>query len=50
MGILIVFLKDADCWQFRVLSLGGEVFGLSKIYYSAQAAEKAGREWSAQGS
>ena len=44
-GILIVFYTDNGCWQFRVLSSGGAVFGEQKLYYTVEAAEKAGREW-----
>ncbi len=47
---LIVFHTEAHCWQFRVISAGGAVFGERKIYYSAEAALKAGLEWVAQGS
>jgi len=47
---MIVFYTDAHCWQFRVISPGGAVFGERKIYYSAEAAEKAGREWIGKGS
>ncbi len=46
---LIVFYTEDSEWQFRVLSSGGAVFGEHKLYYSAQAAEKAGRQWIAQG-
>jgi len=35
---------------FRLISPGGAVFGERKIYYSAEAALKAGLEWLAQGS
>ncbi|MEI6445740.1 MAG: hypothetical protein WCO29_22075 [Nostocales cyanobacterium ELA583] len=42
---LLVFYTEADCWQFRLISAGGEVFGERKLYYSPEAAEKAGREW-----
>jgi hypothetical protein len=42
---LIVFYTNAQCWQFRVISPGGSVYGEEKIYYSADAAEAAGREW-----
>ena len=49
-AILLVFYTDARCWQFRVLGSGGAVFGEQKLYYSAEAAEKAGRGWIAQGS
>jgi hypothetical protein len=44
-GILLVFYTNGGCWQFRVLSSGGAVFGEQKLYYTADAAEKAGREW-----
>jgi hypothetical protein len=40
LGILLVFYTDGGCWQFRVLSSGEQ-----KLYYSAEAAERAGREW-----
>jgi hypothetical protein len=43
--ILIVFYTDARCWQFRVIGFGGVVYGERRIYYTAEAAEKAGREW-----
>ncbi len=26
-GVLLVFFTDGECWQFRVLSLAGVVFG-----------------------
>lgn len=45
---LMVFYTEAKAWQFRVLSAGGAVFGEQKLYYTAEAAEKAGREWIAQ--
>jgi len=38
---LVVFYTEAHCWQFRVISPGGAVFGERKIYYTAEAAEKA---------
>ncbi len=47
---LIVFVAQAHCWQFRLISPGGVVFEERKIYYSAEAARKAGLEWIAQGS
>lgn len=47
---LIVFYTPAHCWQFRLISAGGAVFGERKIYYTAEAALKAGLEWVAQGS
>lgn len=41
---LLVFYTEADCWQFRLISVGGAVFGERKLYYTPEAAEKAGRE------
>jgi len=29
----------------RLITAGGEVFGERKLYYTPEAAEKAGREW-----
>ena len=46
---LLVFYTESDCWQFRLISAGGEVFGERKLYYTPEAAEKAGREWIYQG-
>lgn len=45
---LIVFHTEAHYWQFRLIGPGGAVFGERKIYYSAEAALKAGLEWIAQ--
>ncbi len=47
---IIVFYTEAHCWQFRLISPGGAVFDERKIYYTAEAALKAGLEWLAQGS
>lgn len=47
---LIVFYTEADCWQFRLISNGGAVFGERKLYYTPEAALRAGLEWIAQGS
>lgn len=47
---LIVFVAEAHCWQFRLISLGGAARGERKIYYSAEAALKAGLERVEQGS
>jgi hypothetical protein len=43
--IFVVFYTEETCWQFRIMSLNGVVSGEQKLYYSAEAAEKAGREW-----
>jgi hypothetical protein len=45
VGTLLVFYTNGGCWQFRVLSPDGEVFGKQKIFYTPEAAERAGREW-----
>lgn len=42
---LIVFYTEAHCWQLRLISADGAVFGERKVYYSAEAALKAGLEW-----
>ncbi len=42
---LVVFYSKAHCWQFRLISSAGAVFGESKLYYSSEAAERAGRDW-----
>jgi hypothetical protein len=47
--ILLVYHCDTWEWQFRIIS-GSAVFGEQKLYYSAEAAQKAGREWIAVGS
>jgi hypothetical protein len=46
---LTVFYTEADCWQFRLISAGGAVFGEGKLYFTPEAAEKAAREWIEQG-
>ncbi len=43
MGILIVYRERL--WQFRVIANYGSVYGMTKDYYTAEAAEAAGREW-----
>ncbi|WP_373524807.1 hypothetical protein, partial [Nostoc sp.] len=46
---LIVFYTESHCWQCRVISSGGVVFGERKLYYSAEAKKRAGRDWIRQG-
>lgn len=41
-GTLLVFYSEGNCWHSRVLSSSGVVFGRRKLYYTAEAAEKAG--------
>lgn len=45
---LVVFHTEAYCWQFRLISASGVVFGGRKIYYTSEAALKAALEWIAQ--
>ncbi|MBD2616052.1 hypothetical protein H6G94_33235 [Nostoc punctiforme FACHB-252] len=37
-SVKIVFYTPGQCWQFRVISRTGAIFGEQKIYYSASAA------------
>jgi len=41
---LIVFVAPEHCWQFRLISAGGAAKGERKIYYTPEAALKAGLE------
>jgi hypothetical protein len=43
--VLVVFYTSCKYWQFRIVSPDGTVFGDYPIYFSAEAAAKAGREW-----
>lgn len=44
-SILIVYYTPRQCWQFRIISRSGGIFGEQKIYYSAAAALRKGLEW-----
>ncbi|MFN6562643.1 MAG: hypothetical protein RMY28_023000 [Nostoc sp. ChiSLP01] len=44
-SVKIVFYTPGQCWQFRVISCTGGIFGEQKIYYSAEAALNVGLEW-----
>ncbi|MBE9054023.1 hypothetical protein IQ243_27220 [Nostocales cyanobacterium LEGE 11386] len=44
-NILIVFYTPGKCWQFRIISRTGGIFGEQKLYYSAAAALRTGMEW-----
>jgi hypothetical protein len=46
MGILIVY-RD-NLWHFRVLA-NNSIYGQAQGYYTAQAAEDAGRQWVGSG-
>lgn len=48
--LAVYYTEYTEAWQFRILSPGGEVFGLNKIYFSPQAAFQAGLEWIGAGS
>jgi hypothetical protein len=43
--ILLVFYTPAKCWQFRVISPDGSVYGSEKIFYTPEAARVAGISW-----
>ncbi|KJH69908.1 hypothetical protein [Aliterella atlantica] len=47
---LTIFIAQAHCWQLGLISPGGAARGERKIYYTAEAALKAGLEWVKQGS
>jgi len=36
-GVVMMFFTDGECWQFRVLSLAGVVFGELLLYYTASS-------------
>jgi hypothetical protein len=44
-SVLIVFYTPGQCWQFRIISRTGGIFGEQKIYYTSAAALKTGLEW-----
>ncbi|WGV29116.1 hypothetical protein QI031_30400 (plasmid) [Halotia branconii CENA392] len=44
-SVLIVFYTPGQCWQFRIVSRTGGIFGEQKIYYTADAALQAGLDW-----
>lgn len=44
-SLLMVFYTPGQCWQFRIISRTGGIFGQQKIYYTAGAALTIGLEW-----
>jgi hypothetical protein len=42
---LMVFYTPGHCWEFRIISRTGGIFGEQKIYYTAEAALRTGLEW-----
>ena len=44
-SLLMVFYTPEQCWQFRIISRTGGIFGQQKIYYTAEAALTIGLEW-----
>ncbi|MBD2511102.1 hypothetical protein H6G91_28255 [Nostoc muscorum FACHB-395] len=42
---LMVFYTPGHCWEFRIISRSGGIFGEQKIYYTAEAVLKTGLEW-----
>ncbi|MDH6102367.1 hypothetical protein NWP18_07855 [Chrysosporum ovalisporum ANA283AFssAo] len=47
--LTVFYTEEENCWQFRLISPGGEMFGEGKIFYTPEGAEKAGRKWIQQG-
>ncbi|MGM3308898.1 hypothetical protein ACSQ6I_23455 [Anabaena sp. WFMT] len=43
--ILMVFYTAVHAWEFRIISPDGSVYGKKGIYYTADAALRAGKEW-----
>ncbi len=43
--LMVVFYTHARSWQFRIVEPDGCTRGEEKIYYSAEAAEEAGKSW-----
>jgi hypothetical protein len=43
--ILLVFYTPGKCWQFRLISPDGSVFGSESIFYTPQAAKEEGISW-----
>jgi len=44
-NVLLVFYTNVHCWQFRIITPGQTVFVEYRIYYTPEAAERAGRDW-----
>ena len=42
---LVVFYTNSKCWQFAVITADGRVHLSYEIFYSAEAAEREGRQW-----
>ena len=42
---MLVFYTSGKCWQFRVISADGSVYGSEKIFYTSEAARVAGISW-----
>jgi len=43
--ILLIFYTSGKCWQFRVISPDGSVYGSEKIFYTSVAAREAQVSW-----
>lgn len=44
-NVLIVYYTPGQCWQFRIISSTGGIFGEMKIYYTSEAARRIGLAW-----
>ena len=42
---LVVFYTNENCWQLAVIGADGRVHKFYELFYSAEAAEREGRQW-----
>ena len=42
---LVVFYTNSKCWQFAVIDADAQIHRPKDIFYSAEAAERDGRQW-----
>jgi hypothetical protein len=42
---LLIYYTDARCWQFAIIGENGKFWQPNKIFYTAEAAQRAGRLW-----
>ncbi len=42
---MCIVYTSSKCWQFRVISADGSVYGSENIFYTSEAAKEAGISW-----
>ena len=42
---LLIYYTNARCWQFAVIGDDGQLWLPNQIFYTADAAQQAGRVW-----